>query len=68
MTMNECRCRLHVIDDDTYSSPAVYVCIYMRIGFAAGTFGSLVGMGGAFVMIPAMTGILKFSQHQAHGK
>jgi uncharacterized membrane protein YfcA len=24
-------------------------------------------MGGAFVMIPAMTGILKFSQHQAHG-
>jgi len=25
-------------------------------------------MGGAFVMIPAMTGILKFSQHQAHGR
>ena len=31
-------------------------------------FGALVGMGGAFVMIPAMTGILKFSQHQAHGR
>lgn len=36
-------------------------------GVAAGMFGSLVGMGGAFVMIPAMTGVLKFSQHQAHG-
>lgn len=36
-------------------------------GVAAGVFGSLVGMGGAFVMIPAMTGVLKFSQHQAHG-
>jgi uncharacterized protein len=34
----------------------------------AGVFGSLVGMGGAFVMIPAMTGILKLSQHQAHGE
>lgn len=36
-------------------------------GVVAGVFGSLVGMGGAFVMIPAMTGVLKFSQHQAHG-
>lgn len=37
-------------------------------GVVAGVFGSLVGMGGAFVLIPALTGLLKFSQHQAHGR
>lgn len=37
-------------------------------GVGAGVFGSLVGLGGAFVMIPALTGVLKASQHQAHGK
>jgi uncharacterized membrane protein YfcA len=29
--------------------------------------GSLAGMGGGFVMIPAMTTLLKLTQHQAHG-
>lgn len=32
------------------------------------TLGSLVGMGGAFVLIPGLTGIMQLSQHQAHGR
>lgn len=37
------------------------------IGFSAGLFGGLVGLGGGVVMIPMMVGIKKLSQHQAHG-
>lgn len=41
--------------------------IYILIGICAGFFGGLVGLGGGVVMIPMMVGILKLSQHQAHG-
>lgn len=39
------------------------------VGSLAGFCGSLVGMGGGFVMIPLMTSknLLRLSQHQAHG-
>lgn len=38
------------------------------IGSLAGFCGSLVGMGGGFVMIPLMTSpLLRLSQHMAHG-
>ncbi|HAA83933.1 MAG: Putative permease [Thermodesulfobacterium sp. 37_54] len=37
------------------------------IGILAGCFGGLVGLGGGVVMIPLMVGVLKLSQHQAHG-
>jgi uncharacterized membrane protein YfcA len=37
------------------------------IGFLAGCFGGLVGLGGGVVMVPLMTGLLKLTQHQAHG-
>jgi uncharacterized protein len=37
------------------------------IGFISGIFGGLVGLGGGVVMIPLMVGILKISQHKAHG-
>ncbi len=37
------------------------------IGLGAGLFGGLVGLGGGAIMIPAMVGILKLSQHEAHG-
>ncbi|MCX7823582.1 MAG: sulfite exporter TauE/SafE family protein [Syntrophobacterales bacterium] len=37
------------------------------IGFLAGMFGGLVGIGGGVVMIPLMVAILKLSQHRAHG-
>lgn len=37
------------------------------IGLAAGSFGGLIGLGGGLIMIPLMIGVLKLSQHQAHG-
>ena len=37
------------------------------IGFFAGMFGGLVGLGGGVIMIPLMVGIRKLSQHKAHG-
>jgi uncharacterized membrane protein YfcA len=37
------------------------------IGFLAGIFGGLVGLGGGVIMIPLMVGFLKLTQHQAHG-
>ncbi len=37
------------------------------IGFLAGLFGGLVGLGGGVIMIPLMVGILKMDQHKAHG-
>lgn len=37
------------------------------IGGCAGVLGSLVGMGGGFVMVPSMVSVLRLSQHQAHG-
>lgn len=41
--------------------------ISLAIGLAAGGFGGLIGVGGGIIMIPLMVGILKLSQHQAHG-
>ncbi|HTZ39901.1 MAG TPA: sulfite exporter TauE/SafE family protein [Syntrophales bacterium] len=37
------------------------------IGFLAGIFGGIAGVGGGAVMIPMMVGILKLSQHKASG-
>lgn len=37
------------------------------IGFLAGIFGGLVGLGGGVIMIPLMVGILNLDQHKAHG-
>ena len=37
------------------------------IGFIAGVFGGLVGLGGGVVMIPLMVGVMKMGQHKAHG-
>jgi uncharacterized membrane protein YfcA len=37
------------------------------IGFGAGIFGGLVGLGGGVIMIPLMVGVLKLEQHKAHG-
>jgi len=34
------------------------------IGLTAGIFG---GLGGGLIMIPLMVGVLKLSQHKAHG-
>ena len=40
----------------------------LAIGSLAGLCGSLVGLGGGFVMIPMMTSkLIRLTQHQAHG-
>ena len=39
----------------------------LLIGWAAGFFGGLVGVGGGIIMIPLMIAFLKMSQHKAHG-
>lgn len=36
-------------------------------GILAGLLGGLLGIGGGFVMIPLMVGLLKVGQHRAHG-
>lgn len=41
--------------------------VSFAIGFAAGIFGGIIGVGGGIIMIPLMVGVLKLSQHQAHG-
>ena len=43
------------------------IFIGMIIGLLLGFFGGLVGLGGGIIMIPLMVGILKISQHMAHG-
>ncbi len=37
------------------------------IGFLAGVFGGLVGLGCGVIMIPLMVGVLRLDQHKAHG-
>ncbi len=41
--------------------------INLLIGLIAGLFGGLVGVGGGVIMIPLMVGVLRLTQHQAHG-
>ena len=41
--------------------------IGLAIGLSSGFFGGLVGLGGGIIMIPLMVGMLKISQHMAHG-
>ncbi len=41
--------------------------MHFLIGFLAGVFGGLVGLGGGVIMIPLMVGVLKLDQHKAHG-
>ena len=49
------------------SRPPSFAAKALVTGLAAGTAGSLVGMGGGFVAIPAMTSrFMLMSQHQAH--
>lgn len=37
------------------------------IGAIAGLLSGLFGIGGAVFLVPALTGVVKLSQHQAHG-
>lgn len=37
------------------------------IGLSGGYLGGLVGVGGGIIMVPLMTWLVRFTQHQAHG-
>lgn len=39
----------------------------ISIGFMAGFFGGLVGIGGGLIMVPALVYFLAKNQHEAHG-
>ena len=43
------------------------VAVSLIIGFVAGIFSGLLGLGGGIIMIPAMIYIFKMSQHTAQG-
>jgi len=43
------------------------VALALLIGFLAGSFGALLGLGGGVLIVPMLAGILGLSQHQAHG-
>jgi uncharacterized membrane protein YfcA len=48
-------------------APLKIKVISFVIGLTAGIFGGLAGLGGGLIMIPLMVGVLKLSQHKAHG-
>lgn len=37
------------------------------IGLTAGLLSGLLGIGGAVFLVPMLTGVVKVSQHEAHG-
>jgi uncharacterized membrane protein YfcA len=39
----------------------------LLVGIVAGLAGGLFGVGGGIVLVPLLTGVLRLSQHQAHG-
>jgi uncharacterized protein len=41
--------------------------LLIAIGFIAGVFSGMIGLGGAFIMIPALVLLVGMSQHQAQG-
>ena len=41
--------------------------LYVALGFLAGVFGGLFGIGGAVIIIPGLVYLFGLSQHQAQG-
>lgn len=41
--------------------------ILILIGFTAGAFSGMIGIGGGIIMIPALVYLLKLDQHSAQG-
>jgi uncharacterized membrane protein YfcA len=41
--------------------------VSFTIGFCAGIFGGLVGLGGGVIIIPLLVGFLELDQYRAHG-
>lgn len=41
--------------------------LYVLLGFVAGVFGGVFGLGGGTILIPAMVMLFGLTQHQAQG-
>ena len=41
--------------------------LYIAIGLCAGIFSGLLGLGGGFIIVPALVYVLGLTQHQAQG-
>lgn len=48
---------------NTIKEGGISVCI----GLLAGSLGSMIGLGGSFIALPMLTGLLKMQQNLAHG-
>jgi len=44
-----------------------HVLIALAIGITTGTIGGILGLGGGFILIPALVFLLGFPQHAAEG-
>jgi len=51
---------------DAAESPAASLWSLALTGILAGLLSGTLGVGGGIVMVPLMTGLLRFSQHRAH--
>jgi uncharacterized membrane protein YfcA len=40
---------------------------FLLLGFAAGVFSGLIGVGGGVIIVPALLFLFHFSQHRAQG-
>jgi len=43
------------------------ILLYLLLGFVAGIFSGLVGIGGGTIIVPALVFLFGLSQHQAQG-
>src|SRR3989304_9252377 len=43
------------------------IALYLFLGLVAGVFSGLIGVGGGFIIIPALIFLFGLSQHQAQG-
>jgi hypothetical protein len=43
------------------------ILLYLLLGFVAGIFSGLIGIGGGTIIVPALVFLFGLSQHQAQG-
>jgi len=45
----------------------INIMLYIALGFVAGIFSGLIGIGGGVIIVPALIFLFGLSQHQAQG-
>ncbi len=49
------------------SLPLISSMLYFLLGFGAGSFGGMIGVGGGVIIVPALVFLFGFPQHLAQG-